>query len=423
MHLVFSEVTICFGAWETLEGKKPVPDNGNELEDERSSRSFDLLYRIIVDPHFASVIRSMEVHAYKVDGGRGAFEIRCLVIAIGFLRELSSFVWRGQHHYLPSGHRLLGAIMQVAPSSVRAFNSLCSISVSTTWPTYEDTIKDHSFTIARCTTAQENLHTLELPFHSPADVPLKYLPKLTHLGLIVDMQTLNELGSVLRQLPRLRSLSIFLPSSQEDLLVTTLSLLHDDLPHLSSLTLQCHGSRILQVHHTEMLASFLRDRRSLRRLYCNLKVPQECLSLYLNAIRTMKDMEIFDLELTQPFTAEFIENLLSHLPVGLAAMRLTSQRLLSDAAVFSQFWTYFTDLQYLYIRTWEATDVKAEAIIKGTSSLQLLGYNGHLYDVEYPYGKPALLPPWSARKVAFRNAHDFGCEGWEWLMRRLTIKP
>ncbi|TFY55652.1 hypothetical protein EVJ58_g8111 [Rhodofomes roseus] len=86
MRLVFSEVTVHFGAWENYEDEDIL--HGDELEDERSCRSFGLLNRIIVDPYFASVIRDMEVHTFKLDGVRGAFEICSL-------RELSSFVWHG----------------------------------------------------------------------------------------------------------------------------------------------------------------------------------------------------------------------------------------------------------------------------------------------------------------------------------------
>ncbi|KAH9923043.1 uncharacterized protein B0H18DRAFT_478372 [Fomitopsis serialis] len=290
------------------------------------------------------------------------------------------------------------------------------------WPQQGFTM-EHSFVAARCETMHQNLHTLQLPFHSAADVPLRYLPRLTDLGLLI-MKTPDELASVLRQLPQLRSLSFYSLASQEAELFAALSTLKSDLPNLTSFAIHTGDVGILEMPYTEMFDSFLRDRRELRRLYCSLEVPPESLGLYLDTIRTLKNLELFFLLLTsQPYTAEFFENLLSHLPARLVGMGLTSSGLLSDASVFDQLWTHFTDFQYLYIRTWEATDVEAEAITKGTKSLQLLGYNGRFYDVEYPHGKPALLPPWSARKVAFRNARDFGCEGWERFMSYLAIEP
>lgn len=86
-------------------------------------------------------------------------------------------------------------------------------------------------------------------------------------------------------------------------------------------------------------------------------------------------------------------------------------------------WTHFTDFQYLYVRTWAPTDVTVEAIIEGSKTLQLIGYNGRFYDVEHVNGRPIASSAWSSRKVVFRNVRDFGCEGWEWLMRHLTIVP
>ncbi|TFY56218.1 hypothetical protein EVJ58_g7772 [Rhodofomes roseus] len=425
MRLVFSEVTVHFGAWENYEDEDIL--HGDELEDERSCRSFGLLNRIIVDPYFASVIRDMEVHTFKLDGVRGAFEICSL-------RELSSFVWHGNAP-LPTA-----AVIESLERSCRQLRALSvplesldalpferlsfvrSISISTTWPD-EDLITDHSLTTAKCKTVHENLQMLEFPFHSPMNVPVNYLPNLTHLGLVI-VSTLDGLGPALLQLPHLRSLSVFSPSQQEDTLFTTLSSLRRELRGLTSLALQCYDSSILPAHHAQMLANFLRDRHLLRRLYCNFEIPPESMSFYLDSVGTLKKLEVFDLRMTsQPFTFEFIAGLLAHLPAGLAAMKLTSKGSLSDASVFSQFWSHFTDFQYLYIRTWAETDIKPDAIIAGAETLQLIGYNGHFYDVEHTSGKPTLCPPWSARKVVFRNARDFGCEGWEWLMRHLTIVP
>ncbi|KZT63443.1 hypothetical protein DAEQUDRAFT_131735 [Daedalea quercina L-15889] len=417
VRLIFAEVTIFFGSWETWEGEENIPD-ADSLEDTRSARSFEVLHRIIVDPAFASVIRDMEVHAFKLDGIRGAFEIRCLTTAISSLRELSSFVWHGSSplptaailHSLAESCRSLRHL-SVPLESLEALpfeelDYLYTLCISTTWPD-EDLIMDHSLTSRRCTLVQKNLHTLEFPFSSPVDVPIDRLPNLAHLGLVV-LRTLDGLGPVLRQLPQLRSLSIFSPSLQEDVMFRALSFLSRDLPKLNSLALQCYDGSILPLHHAEMLADFLRHRRALRRLYCNFEVPPESMGLYLKSIA---------------FTEDFVSDMLSHLPIGLAAMKLTSKGTLTDAKVFSRFWSYFTDFQYLYIRTWATTDVMVEGIIEGSKTLRLIGYNGRFYDVEYANGKPVAGAPWSARKVVFRNERDFGCAGWEWLMRHLTIVP
>lgn len=113
LRLVFTEVTIHFGAWETWDAESEEPNQDAEaLEDERSCRSFDLLHRIAVDPLFANSIRDLEVHAFKVDGTRGAFETReslypvsafprsktspgCLINSINSMHELTSLIWHG----------------------------------------------------------------------------------------------------------------------------------------------------------------------------------------------------------------------------------------------------------------------------------------------------------------------------------------
>lgn len=81
IRLVFADVTISFGAWETWDGEDNISD-ADKLEDERSARSFDLLYHISVNPQFASVVRNVEIHAFKLDGVRGAFEIRKCAVPV-----------------------------------------------------------------------------------------------------------------------------------------------------------------------------------------------------------------------------------------------------------------------------------------------------------------------------------------------------
>ena len=117
-----------------------------------------------------------------------------------------------------------------------------------------------------------------------------------------------------------------------------LSSLKPDLPCLESLALQCYDGSTLPLHHAGMLAEFLRDRRAMRRLYCNFEVPPESMPAYMSSVGTLKNLEIFDLRMTQQaFTHEFISEMLANLPRGLAAMKLTSKGSLDDASVFSHF--------------------------------------------------------------------------------------
>lgn len=213
---------------------------------------------------------------------------------------------------------------------------LYSIGISTTWPD-EDIMMIHSLTAKRCTTVQPNLRSVEFPFHSPFDVPLNRLPNLAHLGLVV-MRSLEGLDTVLRQIPQLRSLSVFSPSMQENAMFEALSSLKPKLPCLESLALQCYDGSTLPLHHAGMLADFLRDRRAMRRLYCNFEVPPESIPAYMSSVGTLKNLEIFDLRMTQQaFTDAFVSEMLANLPRGLAAMKLTSKGSLEDAGVFHRF--------------------------------------------------------------------------------------
>lgn len=78
LRVVFRNITIFFGAWESAEAKESVYQAEKReydvLEDERSAMSSAILHRISHDPSFAAIVRAVDVHAYKRDGARGAFE-------------------------------------------------------------------------------------------------------------------------------------------------------------------------------------------------------------------------------------------------------------------------------------------------------------------------------------------------------------
>lgn len=91
-------------------------------------------------------------------------------------------------------------------------------------------------------------------------------------------------------------------------------------------------------------------------------------------------------------------------------------------------WSYFSALGFLYVRTWDDTTVSADDVIRGARKVELVGYNGFFHDVRYEPDsadgvRAVATPPWSPRKTALRGVDDFKCEGWEWLMRHLTIEP
>ena len=79
LPLLFREVIVSFGAWESWVAEEQLDAMDDilslqNLDEARSVRSYDILRRITLDPSFAGVIRSLEIEAYMRDGSRGIFE-------------------------------------------------------------------------------------------------------------------------------------------------------------------------------------------------------------------------------------------------------------------------------------------------------------------------------------------------------------
>lgn len=79
LPLLFREIVVSFGAWESWVAEEQLDTTDDirhlqQLDEARSSRAYDILRRITLDPSFAGVIRSLEIEAYMRDGSRGVTE-------------------------------------------------------------------------------------------------------------------------------------------------------------------------------------------------------------------------------------------------------------------------------------------------------------------------------------------------------------
>ncbi|KAH9925743.1 uncharacterized protein B0H18DRAFT_1119249 [Fomitopsis serialis] len=442
LRFMFRSVTIFFGAWESAEAKEDVYDADkvilDALEDDRSSMSSAILHRIASDPSFAVIVRSIDVHAYKRDGARGAFERGCLIEAIHCLHNLRSFTWHG------SAPRLTPQVIDALISSctlLRHFSAPLSTlselpltklerlrSIGFTWKWFYDTTRGQRSRLAPESRDLEirygDLKELQMPYTSPANIPLTRLPLLTHLELL-SIQSLEDFGPIIRRVPQLESLSVFCTRRQYDKLFEALAFLKSDLPNLHSLCLLSRREGALDPAHVQILVDFLKDRKCLRRFRSTFKFANGTHSHFVWAISFLVNLEAVHWDLLSGnITQMFIQIFVQHIPSSMLALSLATAGSLGKTEPFVYLWRHCPDLRFLYIRTWGSEDEPIEQLLEGAKSLQVIGYNGKFYNVKRQDGQLSLSPAWSARKVAFRGLRDFGpgCDSGEWLMRGLRIR-
>lgn len=222
-----------------------------------------------------------------------------------------------------------------------AFRSLCSISVTSA--EYTLNLIEHTLSAQRCIAPMPYLHTVQLPYTVPSDIPITLLPNLTCLEL-VSMHSYAGLGALLRRVPQLRALALFSPVHNQEQIFAELAAAKADVPRLAALALQGPSPLVTILSPTELAQSFaqfcafLHGRTALRRLYLTFEIATAGLPAYLKTIATLKNMEIFDLRMEdQPFDRAFLADLTRCLPATLNAMKLTTAGLLSDKDAFADF--------------------------------------------------------------------------------------
>ncbi|KAH9923059.1 uncharacterized protein B0H18DRAFT_1015951 [Fomitopsis serialis] len=343
--MVFARVVVNFGDWDTWnafdEEMGMVIINPEQAE--RSIKFLGFLDRVVDDVWFAGMVKVLEVHAFGVG-------VETTWSTTSFLFHLSAAVrtlLSALSTSCPFLHVLSLPMQSLRDLPLTAFRRLHTISVTSA--EYTANQIEHELSAGRCTTLLPSLHTLQLPYSVPTDIPISCLPNLTRLEIV----------------PHLQSLALFSPVHDQEHIFAELADAKADVPHLRALALQGPSPHVTVVRPAELaqLCDFLRAaRRSAG--YLDLRME------------------------SQPFDR------------ALSALKLTS-----------------------------GTPLSVQDAIRGARKLELVGFNGHFHDVQYARigeGEPAeplARPPWPPRKTALRGVEDFGCEGWEWLMRHLTIVP
>jgi len=250
------------------------------------------------------------------------------------------------------------------------------------------------------------------------------MPNLVQLEVIFT-RTYHGLGAMLRQLPQLRAFFLLHIRSLSDELLHDLA---DALPHLPLLTafaVQRALSYVpLSLTQAAGLCGCLRGRSRLRCFYFNFQFSSEDLPTYFAVIATLTNLEIYGLSYEgHDLDAAFFADLQHYLPPRLSVLTLrVDVDSFSDPSAFHMLWAHFHRLTFLHVEIDDDGYLTAEDVVCGTENLPVVGLNDQFYRVDYQTGEPiASLTGWSCRKVLLREAEDFGCEEWNWMMRHIVL--
>jgi len=281
------------------------------------------------------------------------------------------------------------------------------------------------------------IHTLRLPYYTPAGVPPACLPRLEHLEIALAWSC-EGLGALLCAVPQLKTLSVTIcdeASQMQDELFVELGHAAPQLPNLTALGVHVQGDdaeewELIPVTTivVALLCDSLRCFPNLRRLYCNLDITPECLPMYFTVIATLKHLEILHIALDNfPLDSVLLADLRRslHPSASLAVLSLKTTGILAFPIrpTFKDFHGHFQHLSFLQLGVNEMytemleTDVVRD-VVHEARSLQLMGFNGNFYYVEHRDGVGVALDRWSIQRVHLRGVEDCGCEGWNWLMRQ-----
>ncbi|KAH9923045.1 uncharacterized protein B0H18DRAFT_1105400 [Fomitopsis serialis] len=344
-----------------------------------------------------------------------------LAAAMGALHQLRSLVWLS-HHIHP------------CPEVVDALENGCPLLGAVSLPS------KHSLSTTSCNTPMSNVHTIRLSYHVLTDIPLAYLPSLRHLDITLT-QSCSGLDTLLRQVPQLQSLSFCDRTYQpQDELFRDLASAIARLSCLTTLGLKGTSyndwGSSANIHlRFALLCEALRHCPQLRRFYCDFQITAERLPAFLDVTATLKDLDVFHLELDeQTLDAPLLRDLQRCLPAGLSVLSVSTLGAFTARNAFRELHNHFRNLSFLnvhadeYIERFghEDSDVLEDAMIEdamidGAKRLQLLGCNSRFYDVQYLlYGdaRVAALLPWT---MALRHMEDSGCEGWNWLIQQSML--
>ncbi|KAH9925734.1 uncharacterized protein B0H18DRAFT_1007946 [Fomitopsis serialis] len=455
--LVFSSVTVEFGAWEYSYHDEADDDDEDEDDDVhfnssgipglakegRSSRSIDILKHIMEDSNFARVVKKLEVRAYEPrENLRGsAFDLRCLMLATYHLCNLHSLVWYGEcptpsleileslGRTCPLLHEVALPCLALKGLPLRGLRALRSIIDSGTHliktPVDDlDVAEDSSIYLHG-----ESLRKASLPATWITRIPPRLLPNLTHVELLyLDLESVERLGPFLKGLAQLQSLTISLDEVIADAVLTVLASSRDRNPRLTELCLQdmlvswADGGYSYSLER-RLLSKILLGRHALRRFRLNMYAcPEARLIPYLAILATLKNLEVLELALIAPrgvLTCDFMSTLACHLPNGLTGLVVNVCADVFEPDALDLIWSKLPRLGYLHLRT-PADLPSIRDLIARARNLKVLGHNGRLYGVDYRAGSPELTA-WPRSMILFRRAELYGFPEWEWLTRHTQM--
>ncbi|EPS93183.1 hypothetical protein FOMPIDRAFT_1056208 [Fomitopsis schrenkii] len=442
LPLLFREIVVSFGAWESWVAEEQLDTTADirhlqQLDEARSSRAYDILRRITLDPSFAGAIRSLEIEAYMRDGSRGVTEKCCLNEAIQHLPNLESFFWNG---CTPSPSlEMLDALAESCPRlqdlalpilsyvtlpfwklrGLRwiAFNWTIEDILDPLLDEYEDAKLDED--------TFPDMRELHFFFTSPATVRSlgSYLNRITHLNLLF-IRDLENLDDLLRNLPYVESLTLqTLRENQEGQLLAAFEHGPFNFPRLTQLKI-CgeENEDPLLLAGVTALADVARGIPSLQCFDCSFCVESADLEVLSPAILSLKHLTVLGLHVGH-LTAEkdTVRNVLRQMPAQLDALALTVSGGQLNEYELAELWTRCQHLRYLYLCAWSEVAVTVQDLAREGKALELVGLKNAFHDVERTGDEVKLSEKWSDRKVEFRGTDDFGCSEWEWLMREKII--
>ncbi|KZT64739.1 hypothetical protein DAEQUDRAFT_585906 [Daedalea quercina L-15889] len=440
--ILFCEIILCFGAWEAWVADEQLMDTAediqryDELDETRSSRSFDILRRITLDPSFAGVVRSLEIEAYMKDGSKGVFEKCCLIEAIRCLPNLEGFFWNGC-----SPSPSLGVLDALAESCARlqelAFPILSFVTLpfhkirGLRWIAFNWTIEDildpllDNYQDVKINEETfPNLRELHLFFTTPPSVRLLggLLNQITHLNLLF-IRDLGCLEVLLQNLPHVQSLTLqTLRENQEEQLFMAFTYAPFNLPRLTQLKIcgEENEDALLSTNVT-LLAEVVRGIPTLQCFDCSFCIAAAHLELLFSAILSLKHLRVLGLHIGHLTNHDTVRDVLRKVPSQLDALALIVSGGALNEYELAELWTRCQRLRYLYLCVWSDDDVTAQDLARAGKSLQLVGLKSSFHYVEREGEDVRLSEKWSDRKVEFRGTDDFGCAEWEWLMREKII--
>ncbi|PCH37042.1 hypothetical protein WOLCODRAFT_140692 [Wolfiporia cocos MD-104 SS10] len=436
IRTLFAKIHVHFGVDPYLEDYETDDDASlHALRHTRLSMTWDILQRIIHDSAFAAVVTSVVVYSYSQC--LGLFEQRTLCQALVRLHGLQALSWHGDKpgpaneitQTLANSCPFLRELAVPLSSSLRlplpGLKRLRSLQLYRTESLLEPNHESESLVIREAIRSnQQTLRKLQIQGQDLRHIPPSELGHLTELT-IMDIGG-ARLGEIVSSLVHLQFLSVEPDLFIEGGVFDAFAKKPSSLPRLRTLKVMGATDAYHRFNGSEIaiLAQFLEKRVSMRRLDVCIACDWEDLAPLLHVLPGLKDLTVLGMHFrTDKLTHEIANQLRHFIPRRTNALRLSmSTTNNADRGVVLELLSALTMLEFVYLRGWPPPRLTVEEIAKAAQRVKLAGLNGRFYHIERSE-RVHISSPWSAHKTYYREAGDFGCEDWEWLMRHYYLSP